>query len=88
MGLYLEAARSSQQRSRRLFLEHNLLGQMSPAVAKGLQLIGQGTGLAQATDDTLDGVWFLFDTAHIWIPKAQRHYAQETAASLDVTTGG
>lgn len=61
LGDYLEASlgSASQQRRRMLLREHNLLHRLSAAVGKALQLIAQGPGLAEATDDAICSICML-----------------------------
>lgn len=68
---YIEADSSGQQHRRRLLLEHNLLYRLSAAVAKALELIGQGTGLDQATSGVLSSILVLGAYAHEWAHTAE-----------------
>lgn len=79
---YILDAGSNKQRRRMLLLEHNLLYQLSAAAAKALQLIGQASGLAQATDDTLATTELLCASTRAWIVEVP-----EAATGVSAATG-
>lgn len=69
----LKAALNSLQHQPKLQLKHNLLQQLSAAVSKALQLIAQGTGVAEASDETLCSISLLCLRTSEWLVHTRQH---------------